>query len=107
MIYYDLFASEASPSDASEDTTEHSIDDIYAMLDSIDGRLSELQIESSTSNASSSAQSVDLASVTDATASIAENTTNIYVWVVVLAFIIVIYESKKIFRGSIKKWLDK
>lgn len=123
MHYFDY----STPSDAramsgldsseEESTTEYSIDDVYKMLDSIDQRLSDLQISSAKKDGFSrnEADSVEissstdamLASITDASGKISDNTEKSSMWIMVLAFIIVIFELKRMIRGSVKQWISK
>lgn len=123
MHYFDY----STPSDAramsgldpaeEESTTEYSIDDVYKMLDSIDQRLSDLQISNTKSSRSSEVASTGsdmgtstdamLASITDASGKISDNTEKSSVWIMVLAFIIVIFELKRMIRGSVKQWVSK
>ena len=116
MEYFDLYY--ATETDATEESSssEHSIDDIYEMLDSIDGRLSELQLErsrsgtrsvSETSESGTGMDSESVASLTDAVEVIKDNTFNTYSWLVILAFVIVIFECKKMIRGAIKSWYER
>lgn len=123
MHYFDY----STPSDAramsgldpaeEESSTEYSIDDVYKMLDSIDQRLSDLQISSAKKDGFSrnEADSVEissstdamLASITDASGKISDNTEKSSMWIMVLAFIIVIFELKRMIRGSVKQWISK
>lgn len=123
MHYFDY----STPSDAramsgldpaeEESTTEYSIDDVYKMLDSIDQRLSDLQISSAKKDGfsrneadsveTSSSTDAMLASITDASGKISNNTEKSSIWIMVLAFIIVIFELKRMIRGSVKQWISK
>lgn len=110
----------SSPTDAetleTEETTEVSNDEIYAMLDDLDKRVSDLQLETAAkrysdegrqSLSTSTPTDIYLASITDAVGEIQKNTYDGYTWIVILAFVIVIFETKKLFRGAIKTWYDK
>lgn len=104
MIIYDINTGDVStPSDA-ESVNVYTIDDIYQLLDSIDSRLSEIQINN---NNDENVIEIDTASITDATGSIKENTDNIYIWIIVLSFIIVIFEIRKMFRNAISQWIGR
>lgn len=107
----------ATGSDATEESTEYSLDDIYKKLDEVDQRVSDFQLSSTQKKGSMEAAQnntsagtptdIYLASITDASTEIAQNTSAIGSWIVVIAFIIVLFECKKMIRGSIKSWLDR
>lgn len=102
--YYLGSVPEATPTDS-----EHNIDDIYDELHDVKGQmqlLNEKEVVVNVETATSSDSSQDIASLTDAVQELQKTNNNIYQWCVVIAFIIVILEVKKMFRGSIKKWID-
>lgn len=98
------------PDEATPNDSQYDIDDIYEKLDEMNGNLQLIYRKDNTVNVSvpDSATSTDaeLASLSDAVSDIKESNDNLYQWVVILAFIIVILECKKMFRGAIKKYME-
>lgn len=114
MFYYDMFYSEHTETDASEDNEV-----ILEKLDNIDERLSDIQLQQgnqksnvtyniSESNEETTSTQTDayLASITDAVTDLKQEVVISYTWVICLTFIYVIFESKKLLRGSIKRWFE-
>ena len=96
---------EATPSDS-----QYDIDDIYQKLDEMNGNLQLIYRKDNSVNVtvpeSSTGTDAELASLSDAVTDIKKSNEDLYQWVVILAFIIVILECKKMFRGAIKKYME-
>lgn len=96
---------ESTPSDA-----EHDIDDLYEKLDGIEGQLQLIYQKDNSVVVEypekASLSDAEIASLSDAVSDIKQSNNNLYTWVVVLAFIIVLFEIKKMFRASFKKWFN-
>lgn len=120
---YDVFMASDTDATFEEDSSsisDDTITDIYKRIDNLDKNVNDLLILSSrkegvnpdsrTNSANDSGSTptdVYLASITDACQNIKENTYNTYSWVIILSFIIVIFEFKKLVRGAIKKYYTK
>lgn len=120
---YDVFMASDTDATFEEDSSsisDDTITDLYKRIDNLDKNVNDLLILSSrkegvnpdsrTNSASDSGSTptdVYLASITDACQDIKENTYNTYSWVIILSFIIVIFEFKKLVRGAIKKYYTK
>lgn len=119
---YDMFMASDTDATIEEDSSfisDDTITDIYERIDDMDKNINELMLMSSRKSDLTSAGNreitsneatptdVYLASITDACQDIKENTYNTYSWVIILSFIIVIFEFKKLVRGAIKKYYTK
>lgn len=99
-----------NPEEATPTDSEHDLDDVYNKLDEMNGNLQLIYRKDNTVSVSvpesASGTDAEIASLTDAVTDIKESNENLYQWVIILAFIIVILECKKMFRGAIKKYME-
>lgn len=100
-----------TPSDASEENID--VDDIYNRIDDIDEKISDINLILIKNNSSRSEEvvvatpdypdySAEIASITDAVSNINDSVDGVNTWIIVIAFIIVFFETKRMIRGAIK-----